>query len=654
MFSSETDLNAFNVEFTKIEFHRRVTLNTTTPVQLLIAIHTSGGFEVIEGKTAVATGMVKHWTHDVSTSPNYAVDAGDDDDHCIVLNKPEIYKELQLRGYRFTDGYQGLESFCWNNKAAKIKWNGSWETFIDAMTHVYLMSRETRAWHLATGIGRIKIDAVKHSNWLASLADKNDDDAACDAFYCQNADTIVAGGIEMSGLKMKTLDRRTQNGTELLEVYQFVPLIDDCSTYSVADAVRICVQLHVETFLATQLTVVEYLNLNAESLIEHFRDVLKITPRVNGTFKLVTDRGYQMESIEIVPTTTLKEKDRSKYSIVVWNTVNGDEICHALENVRPQGYLVMVRYKHDVHSNVEPPKGFSLISVVHCNDFSVVTFQHETMTPKHHKIISIDSNDHQFSWLKEVQRAHTSDNVLLLSERDPTSGVLGFMRSTRYEPNVPNFRCVVIEDDNSPPFDIQHPFYSSQLRLNLPVNIVRSGKWGTFRQLALSVSSQDNIEAKQSKSLCVEAAVRGSIESLVWVPRPDTDALSEHILVKCVGLDNRDVMIASAELSQNVFLSDSVNQDGCFGREYSGIDMNGRNVMGTKINGGALASRIESVSNDFVFTVPDSISLEEAASMPIAYLTAYAAFFSGTNILSGQTILIHNGNATRKLVTTSS
>lgn len=638
--SSKKDLNAFNVEFTNIEYHRRVTLNTNTPVQLLIVIHTSGSFEVIEGNTAVATGMCKHWTHDVSTLSEFAVDV--EDDRSIVLSKSEIYKELQLRSYRFTDGYQGLESFCWNNKAAKIKWNGSWEKFIDAMSHVYLMAGETRAGHLAIGVGKIKINAVKHSTWLASLADKNEDNAVCDAFYCQKADTIFAGNIEISGLKMKVLDRRTPNDTELLEVYQFVPLIDECSTFSVADAVRNCVQLHVEKLLATQLTVIEYLNTNLdESLIEHFRDVVKITPRVNGTFKLVTDRVYQMESIEIVPTTAI-QKDHSKYSIVVWNAVNDDAVYQVLENVRPQGFLVIVRYKH-VQSNVEPPKGFSLISVVPCSDLSLVIFQNETTTPMDYRIISIDSNDRQFSWLKEVQRAHSGDNVLLLSERDPTSGVLGFLKSARNEPNVPNFRCVIIEDDNAPPFDIEYPFYSSQMCLNLPINIVRNGKWGTFRQIALS---QDNIEVKQSSSLCVEAGVRGNLESLVWVPRPDTDPDSEHILVKFVGLDTRDVMIASGELSPNVFVSGSVNQDGCFGREYSGIDVNGRNVMGTKINGGALATRIESVSNDFIFTVPDSISLEAASSMPLAYLTAYAAFFTGTEILSGQKILIYKGNET--------
>lgn len=97
-------------------------------------------------------------------------------------------------------------------------------------------------------------------------------------------------------------------------------------------------------------------------------------------------------------------------------------------------------------------------------------------------------------------------------------------------------------------------------------------------------------------------------------------------------------------LASNQTITGEVNQDGRFGREYSGIDVHGMKVMGTKINGGALATRIESFPNEFLFSIPDFVNLEEAASMPIAYLTAYAAFFTGNDHFSaGQNILIHNG-----------
>jgi len=42
------------------------------------------------------------------------------------------------------------------------------------------------------------------------------------------------------------------------------------------------------------------------------------------------------------------------------------------------------------------------------------------------------------------------------------------------------FRFVFLLDDSGPDFNIDHPFYTEQLRKQLFVNVYKDGKWGTI------------------------------------------------------------------------------------------------------------------------------------------------------------------------------
>lgn len=78
------------------------------------------------------------------------------------------------------------------------------------------------------------------------------------------------------------------------------------------------------------------------------------------------------------------------------------------------------------------------------------------------------------------------------------------------------------------------------------------------------------------------------------------------------------------------------------GFEYSGINSKGKRVMGMA-SPGSLGTYAEMI-DDMTFSVPDSMSLEEAATIPTVYLTVYYAFFMQNPIVSGKSILIHAGS----------
>lgn len=628
MLSSQSNISDFDVEFTNIRFYRATSLDPDSPVHLSILIHLSGNFEVIDDRTLIVTGTIKH---NRNPKPISKPSTQSSDKKTIILNRDEIYRELQLQGYKCSKLFRGLDSFCVDDNSGGIQWQGYWDAFMDAIIQTLLMSRNIRETQVPTAIHKIKINAVEHSNWVASV--KNPQMKLCSVSYCKETNTIVSGGIEISGVATMAIDRRQPTDTEVLEDYQFVPLMDENRTYSLTDAVRICVQLAIEQSLPKHVSILEALGDNREPIIEHFRDVMLITPIVNGTFRLITDRNLQLDSIEIKQP---KAMNQTKNTIVICNTPNNDATLLA-KQVSSHGFLIIVQHNQDA-SSFEPPDGFIQVSAVKCANLSLlVLHRHDSNIPAH-KVISIDSEDHEFSWLKKVQDSHKTDDAILLVEQNKATGLLGLWKTVRLEPSSARYTCVIIDDEDAPLFSVTSPFYCSQLKLGLPLNILQSGKWGTYRHLTLKPS-----ESITYNSLCIKANSLDSWGSLEWTPSIKAAPEGEMIQVKYFGLSRRDMMIATRRLSQNTRVEQTIEQSGILGREFSGIDANGQHVMGMKMDNGALATRIASCLSDFVFTIPNSLTLEEAASIPYAYLTVYSAFFIGNEIRSGQTILIHDG-----------
>jgi len=84
------------------------------------------------------------------------------------------------------------------------------------------------------------------------------------------------------------------------------------------------------------------------------------------------------------------------------------------------------------------------------------------------------------------------------------------------------------------------------------------------------------------------------------------------------------------------------SQNCLLGMEFSGRDASGNRVMGL-LPAKGLASMIE-VSRDFLWNVPHDWSLEQAATIPIAYSTAFYALVIRGQIRAGETVLIHAGS----------
>ena len=100
-------------------------------------------------------------------------------------------------------------------------------------------------------------------------------------------------------------------------------------------------------------------------------------------------------------------------------------------------------------------------------------------------------------------------------------------------------------------------------------------------------------------------------------------------------------------LLHNVLFSEHVDEVGrddfsVLGMEFSGRDTTGRRVMGL-LYGNGLATVVRA-DKRLLLPVPESWTLEQAATVPVAYTTAYYALVVRGGIKRGEKVLVHHAS----------
>ncbi|MBB3957628.1 type I polyketide synthase [Novosphingobium sediminicola] len=142
----------------------------------------------------------------------------------------------------------------------------------------------------------------------------------------------------------------------------------------------------------------------------------------------------------------------------------------------------------------------------------------------------------------------------------------------------------------------------------------------------------------------------GQLENFQWIEVPRHTPPPGHIEVELVatGLNFRDVMLAMG------LLFDDVLDEGLAGAVY-GLECAGRVVaLGEGVHGFALGDLVMGFGqNSFAshaigpqeafVPVPEGVSAEAAAGLPVAFYTAWYALVELARLRAGETVLIHGG-----------
>ncbi|XP_049778389.1 fatty acid synthase-like [Schistocerca cancellata] len=306
--------------------------------------------------------------------------------------------------------------------------------------------------------------------------------------------------------------------------------------------------------------------------------------------------------------------------------------------MKHDGFMILLSNTDSLHTDMK------VLSRISSSDGTYIYLlqKEETTRPKL-KTLTIASDD-QFLWVDDLKQCIASEehDILLISEDKISNGLVGSVKCLRNEPGGEKIRCLVLLDPDVPKFDPNLPFYNDQLALGLAMNVYKDQCWGSYRY---------TLQPPEPKSVMTEYAYidiqdPGNLSSLCWLQAEPplssnkVDIPENSFFVYFSALNYKDLMMATGKLPINVLPGKLSEQNSILGLEFSGKNRNGRRVMGI-LPGQGFASNVIA---EQVYDVPQSWSLEDAATVPVVYTTAYYALIIRGRLKHGETVLIHAGS----------
>ena len=263
------------------------------------------------------------------------------------------------------------------------------------------------------------------------------------------------------------------------------------------------------------------------------------------------------------------------------------------------------------------------------------------------------------SWLpilrEKLQELKNDDKtrIWLVPEYDPSSkdkitGLMGFVKSIRLESGYEKVRLLIDMSSDSPSPDIFDPKFGDMLKLDLVYNIFGGEKagWLQYEHVCLPRNIQDDEGLKENMPhVYLKTMKPGDLTSFSWSQADfSNECPSRLATVYYAPLNFRDIMFATGRLQPEAIpgISPQVAQDSILGLEFAGKDQNGNRIMGV-VPYKAIASTVVMSDPDLVWPIPKNWSMEEAATVPCVYATAYYALIIRGTMARGETVLIHAG-----------
>lgn len=268
----------------------------------------------------------------------------------------------------------------------------------------------------------------------------------------------------------------------------------------------------------------------------------------------------------------------------------------------------------------------------------------DPVNPDKIKIVQIKSNT--YDWLETLKddmiKLAKDGRIWLVATGEAHNGLLGMFNCLRKEPRG-NILRAIYSKIKMDPVKVLTP---EIVEKDLAVNVINDCEQilGSYRHQKLTTNEY---YLTKSCNVYLEVVTTGDLTSLNWHQSSldiQTQSMSEeekknkiwHLYYSAINF--KDVMVATGRVSLEAY-PQSFYDTGLLGMEYSGI-LNGERVFGM-LSGSAIATTL--IGPYFKWKVPDSWTLEEAATVPVVYLTAYYSLFCRGNLINGESVLIHAG-----------
>ncbi|XP_025268427.1 fatty acid synthase-like [Camponotus floridanus] len=644
-------LNNISIVFENVKFLRATHIPKQGDLDLILMVQKgTGNFEIIEGGNAVVTGKARIASDPVKEKvPNHLLLENSEDEEEVMTIR-DIYKELKLRGYQYANLFRGLKSTSTTGKRGHIAWTNNWVTFMDTMLQIKILGIDMRNLYVPTEIQKLVIDTKLHAQCIQNITTE---EKQLPVHVYKDIETIVSGGIEIRGVKATSIFRRKTIGTPVLEEYKFVAHRDGAEV-SLQDSIILSTHLALEYHQMTKVNIIELIEDGDEITTEElasplFLEVLNNLPLIKPDINLITrtDRfaSITLPSKIMISQSKKLSKDNNAILIAGFNLLINDKseiLKEILSALKDDGFL-LTRGQPLTKNDITNAEKHDLTIVLEKRTIKehIILLKKKKKSWRRTEVICV--NNYEFSWLKQlISNLNIENNIariILVGEGNPECGLLGLVNCLRKEPGGELIRAVLIQDETAPKFSLDEPFYAKQLQIDLIINVLRPGMiWGSYRHLPLAP-----LAPKLSYHALVNQMIRGDLNSFRWIEGPIVSGYQHENLVRIVyaSINFKDVMLATARIIMDEYMSRGRLEECLIGLEYVGIDSAGRRVMGIWENRCIANMRI--ADRALCWYVPEEWTLEDAATVPCAYGTCYYGLYVKTRMKKGDKILIHSG-----------
>ncbi|RLU24885.1 hypothetical protein DMN91_002976 [Ooceraea biroi] len=637
-----------SVVFEDLTFMRATHFPKEGETQLTVMVQKgTGKFEVSEDDIAIVSGLIRVTPNPPSEKVSPAL-LPEDTDEEEVMNTEDIYKEFRLRGYQYAGPFCSLKSTSISMTKGHLAWTGNWVTFIDGMLQLMLLGMDTRDLYLVTRIQKIVIDTKLHQQEVQKL---HSVDRQLPVRVYKDWNIAMSGGVEIRALVSTAIPRQLMHADPILENHKFVAHRDGAQV-SLQEAMRLSTHIALECLQTAHMKAIELIDNSDKVAVNELAspiliEILNDTPIVQANVCLASNRFAMGELPSDLTRVDIRRVSKDAALVVgieLLTKSKNDQLQQVVSILRNGGF-VLTREKSPKPDNLSALSKYHLDIILEksTGKENIILLKKKEMIRKT-EVVYIKNNE--FSWLKKLNSVMNAESkntenvrILLVGEGDYECGLLGFVNSLRREPGGEIIRSVLIQDSKAPAFSPQNSFYSEQIQLDLPINVLRPGKvWGSYRQLPLP--SQ---KAKPVQHAFVKQLVRNDLSSLNWVEGPIRPSNNQQGLVNIVysSLNFKDIMLTTGKLIVNSNERRDRFDEIAIGLDFAGVDAAGRRVMGICENRGM--ANVIVADKDLCWYVPDNWSLEDAATVPCVYATCYYALYINGEMKKDHKVLIHSG-----------
>nr|XP_023020295.1 fatty acid synthase-like [Leptinotarsa decemlineata] len=499
----------------------------------------------------------------------------------VQLSKSDFYNEMQHRGHKYSGMFKTLKNLTMSEDGtvSHVEWNNKWTYLLEAMLQQQLF---------LTGERNQEIHVPRFIRKIAlSLPFLPIQTTDTEITFEYATSIISTDGIEVTGMITAPLDIEDRiyfDGMECVPLNGTFEKIEAAIDFAIQLAGTDEIGQEERNLYLTELETDDFLS-SAMKNVSSASKVIKV----------------HFSTVEEVSRIILHPAYPQLFA------VNGPASEEMLRLTISSGAFLLTKAEKSLlsHPNLFPvaqfrvgPHEYVILRKIVKENSRIVSVKGDTLSAKDLKRSSASWTSELHAALEEA--APTQNKVCLITTLVPVEGFHNFVRELKSLPNTRSLQVIFNLDKK--PFDIKFA-----LQRDLTLKILKAGAWYTY--LPFCTQYKNDIELNNT-----------SISSMI-----------ENLNINYLSVNLKDDTLNPATQKRN----EVGNID------YSGITKNGDRVMGL----GRLDKDTSKLVLDPVLTwpIPKKWTLEDGATVPHAFASAYYMLMTVAKLKPGNTVFIHAG-----------